>query len=80
MRDCILFNCPCKSSSALVWRRSFPTCVTGKLCVESEVGNIYVEFLESNGEATYTLINLALVQIREDDHEHPILTTNLGDF
>jgi len=45
-----------------------------------KVGNIYVEFLESNCEAAYTPIDLVLVQIREDDHKHPILTTNLSDI
>ena len=45
-----------------------------------KAGNIYVEFLESNREAAYTPIDLALVQIREDDHKHPILTTNLSDI
>jgi len=76
----MLCSFPCKSSSALVWRRSFPTYVTCKPCVDSKTGSIYVEFFESNGEATYTPINLSLVQIREDDQEQPILTTNLGNI
>jgi len=74
----MILSCPCKSCSALVWRRLFPTYLEGKPYIESEVRNIYVEFLESNGEATYTPINLVLVQIREDDHEQPFMT-NLGD-
>lgn len=35
-----------------------------------------MEFLESNGKAVYASIYFGLVDIREDDHEDPILTTN----
>ena len=47
--------------------------------MEGQVGDNYVEFLESDCKPIHTSIDLLLVEIREDYNEQPILILNFGE-